>query len=157
MHSEEKTALGATQESPTSPHSEGSAPGAHLEPPRDPGAHHHLSSGHSGTHLPGSGLQSFFLSPLESSFPSSPTPLAPYHRALCLSSLVTSFVLLILQSFMYLVHFYQAPLMQRHCWGPERCTTPSILIKSLLSSCQRVSPKCKKGQPHKIYLSDISP
>ncbi|OWK02806.1 ZKSCAN7, partial [Cervus elaphus hippelaphus] len=47
MHSEEKTALGATQESPTSPHSEGSAPGAHLEPPRDPGAHHHLSSGHS--------------------------------------------------------------------------------------------------------------
>ncbi|XDA86353.1 hypothetical protein R6Z07M_016065 [Ovis aries] len=48
MHSEEKTALGATQESPfTSPHREGSAPGAHLEPPRDPGAHHHLSSGHS--------------------------------------------------------------------------------------------------------------
>ncbi|XP_061252178.1 zinc finger protein with KRAB and SCAN domains 7-like isoform X6 [Bos javanicus] len=48
MHSEEKTALGATHESPsTSPHSEGSAPGAHLEPPRDPGAHHHLSSEHS--------------------------------------------------------------------------------------------------------------
>uniref|UniRef100_A0A452FK77 Zinc finger with KRAB and SCAN domains 7 n=1 Tax=Capra hircus TaxID=9925 RepID=A0A452FK77_CAPHI len=45
MHSEEKTALGATQESPfTSPHREGSAPGAHLEPARDPGAHHHLST-----------------------------------------------------------------------------------------------------------------
>lgn len=86
MHSEEKTALGATQESPfTSPHREGSAPGAHLEPPRDPGAHHHLSSGHSGTHLPVSGLQSFFLALLWSlpflHLPSS-TPLAPYHPAL---------------------------------------------------------------------------
>jgi len=119
MHSEEKTALGATHESPsTSPHSEGSAPGAHLEPPRDPGAHHHLSSEHSGTHLPGSGLQLFFLALLWSlPFPHlpSPTPLAPYHPALCLSSLVTSFLLLILQSFIYLVHFYQACLMQRHC------------------------------------------
>lgn len=119
MHSEEKTALGATQESPfTSPHREGSAPGAHLEPARDPGAHHHLSSGHSGTHLPVSGLQSFFLALLWSlpflHLPSF-TPLAPYHPALCLSSLVTSFLLLILQSFMYLVHFYQAHLMQKHC------------------------------------------
>uniref|UniRef100_A0A480VHS9 Zinc finger protein with KRAB and SCAN domains 7 isoform 1 n=2 Tax=Sus scrofa TaxID=9823 RepID=A0A480VHS9_PIG len=41
MHSEETTALGATEESPPiSPLNEGSASGAHLEPPCDPGAHH---------------------------------------------------------------------------------------------------------------------
>ncbi|XP_019489619.1 PREDICTED: zinc finger protein 660 isoform X2 [Hipposideros armiger] len=47
MHLEEMTALGATEESPpTSPLSEGSVPGAHLEPPHDPGPHH-LPNGHS--------------------------------------------------------------------------------------------------------------
>ena len=79
MHSEEMTALGATEESPpTSLLSEGSAPGAHLEPPGDPGAHHRLPSGHSGTHLPRFGLKSFLLSLFRSllSFISpSPTPL----------------------------------------------------------------------------------
>ncbi|XP_047304534.1 zinc finger protein with KRAB and SCAN domains 7 isoform X1 [Homo sapiens] len=45
MHFEETTALGTTKESPpTSPLSGGSAPGAHLEPPYDPGTHH-LPSG----------------------------------------------------------------------------------------------------------------
>ncbi|KAF6313028.1 hypothetical protein mRhiFer1_008558 [Rhinolophus ferrumequinum] len=47
MHLEEMTTLGATKESPpTSPLSEGSAPGVHLEPPHVPGAHH-LPNGHS--------------------------------------------------------------------------------------------------------------
>ncbi|XP_069329640.1 zinc finger protein with KRAB and SCAN domains 7 isoform X2 [Eulemur rufifrons] len=46
MHLEETTALGTTKESPpTSPLSGGSVPGAYLEPPHDPGAHH-LPSGH---------------------------------------------------------------------------------------------------------------
>ncbi|XP_046292973.1 zinc finger protein 660 isoform X1 [Marmota monax] len=45
VHMEETTVLGTTEESPTSPLSGGSAPGAHLEPPHDPGAHH-LPSGH---------------------------------------------------------------------------------------------------------------
>ncbi|KAF5921730.1 hypothetical protein HPG69_012901 [Diceros bicornis minor] len=47
MHLEEATALGATEESPTSPLSEGSAAGAHLELPHDPGTCH-LPNGHSG-------------------------------------------------------------------------------------------------------------
>lgn len=52
MHLEEMTALGATKESPpTSPLSEGSAPGVHLEPPHVPGAHH-LPNGHSGITSP---------------------------------------------------------------------------------------------------------
>uniref|UniRef100_A0A8C8ZTB2 Zinc finger with KRAB and SCAN domains 7 n=1 Tax=Prolemur simus TaxID=1328070 RepID=A0A8C8ZTB2_PROSS len=46
MHLEETTTLGTTKESPpTSPLSGGSVPGAYLEPPHDPGAHH-LPSGH---------------------------------------------------------------------------------------------------------------
>ncbi|KAM5187354.1 zinc finger protein with KRAB and SCAN domains 7 [Callospermophilus lateralis] len=45
VHMEETTVLGPTVESPTSPLSGGSAPGAHLEPPHDPGAHH-LPNGH---------------------------------------------------------------------------------------------------------------
>ncbi|XP_008069552.1 zinc finger protein with KRAB and SCAN domains 7 isoform X1 [Carlito syrichta] len=46
MHLEETMALGATKESPpTSPINGGSAPGAHLKSPHDPGAHH-LSNGH---------------------------------------------------------------------------------------------------------------
>ncbi|KAB1264389.1 Zinc finger protein with KRAB and SCAN domains 7 [Camelus dromedarius] len=45
MHLEEMTTLSVTAESPpASPLSEGSAAGAHLEPPHDPGAHH-LPSG----------------------------------------------------------------------------------------------------------------
>ncbi|XP_023581923.1 zinc finger protein with KRAB and SCAN domains 7 isoform X3 [Trichechus manatus latirostris] len=41
MHLEETVALDATEESPpTSPLSGGSAPGTHLEPPRDPAAQH---------------------------------------------------------------------------------------------------------------------
>uniref|UniRef100_A0A9L0RP00 Zinc finger with KRAB and SCAN domains 7 n=1 Tax=Equus caballus TaxID=9796 RepID=A0A9L0RP00_HORSE len=47
MHLEEATVLGATEDSPTSSLSEGSAPGAHLEPPHDPGACH-PTSGRSG-------------------------------------------------------------------------------------------------------------
>ncbi|XP_046500293.1 zinc finger protein with KRAB and SCAN domains 7 isoform X1 [Equus quagga] len=43
MHLEETTVLGATEDSPTSSLSEGSAPGAHLEPPHDPGACHPTS------------------------------------------------------------------------------------------------------------------
>nr|XP_023476374.1 zinc finger protein with KRAB and SCAN domains 7 isoform X6 [Equus caballus] len=43
MHLEEATVLGATEDSPTSSLSEGSAPGAHLEPPHDPGACHPTS------------------------------------------------------------------------------------------------------------------
>uniref|UniRef100_A0A8C0WMK4 SCAN box domain-containing protein n=1 Tax=Castor canadensis TaxID=51338 RepID=A0A8C0WMK4_CASCN len=55
VHLEEMTALGATEESPTSPLSGGSDPGALLKPPHDSGGHH-LPSGHFGTHLPSCGL-----------------------------------------------------------------------------------------------------
>ncbi|XP_042759403.1 zinc finger protein with KRAB and SCAN domains 7 isoform X11 [Panthera leo] len=48
IHLEETTALGTSEEFlPTSPLSEGSAPGAHLEPPQDPGTYL-LHNGHSG-------------------------------------------------------------------------------------------------------------
>ncbi|XP_049485078.1 zinc finger protein with KRAB and SCAN domains 7 isoform X1 [Panthera uncia] len=48
IHLEETTALGTSEEFlPTLPLSEGSAPGAHLEPPQDPGTYL-LHNGHSG-------------------------------------------------------------------------------------------------------------
>ncbi|XP_036123393.1 zinc finger protein with KRAB and SCAN domains 7 [Molossus molossus] len=57
MELEEMTALSATEESPpTSPLCDGSAPGTHMEPPRDPGACY-LPNGHSGTRLSSSGEQ----------------------------------------------------------------------------------------------------
>lgn len=82
--------MGATEESPpTSLLSEGSAPGAHQEPPGDPGAHHHLPSGHSGTHSPRFGLKSFLLLSFGVSFPSSPH--IPPHWSPLLPCPVSSF------------------------------------------------------------------
>lgn len=55
---EEVTHLGTTEKClPTSPLSEGPAPGAHLQPSHDPGAHH-LPNRHSGTYPSSSGLNS---------------------------------------------------------------------------------------------------
>uniref|UniRef100_A0A673TF58 SCAN box domain-containing protein n=2 Tax=Suricata suricatta TaxID=37032 RepID=A0A673TF58_SURSU len=97
IHLEETTGLGTTEESlPTSPLSEGSAPGARLERPHDPGTYL-LHSGHSGTELPGSGLQSclpFLLkSPLSPCLPPCWNPSMPWPLSSFPSNFVCSYCL----------------------------------------------------------------
>lgn len=61
MHLKKMESLSATEQSPTSTSSHGSAPEAYVDPPFDLRAHH-LPRGHCGTCLPSSILKSFFLS-----------------------------------------------------------------------------------------------
>lgn len=97
MHLEETTALGTAEESlPTSPFSEGSSSGAHLEPPHDQGTHL-LPNGHSGTQLPSSGLKSYlpflFKSPLSPYNPPCWNSSLPYPLSSFPSDFVCSFSL----------------------------------------------------------------
>lgn len=113
MHLEEATVLGATEDSPTSSLSEGSAPGAHLEPPHDPGACH-PTSGRSGTHLSSSGLKSCLPSLFQSLLSFISHRIGVLHcTALSLSSLVT---LCVCFAYSLIVHLF-SKFLSSTCHG----------------------------------------
>lgn len=109
MHLEETTALGAIEESPpTSPLSEDSALGVHLDPPHHAGPHH-FPHGHPGTHPSPQPQVTTPFSPL--SLLSFILPCPPYWNPSLpcpVSSFPSVFVPFAFSPFMYLASYSQA-------------------------------------------------